>query len=79
MKVIKELRLSIAESEKNRQEEMEQALTLRRADRRAGRPTPDLKPMGFRFVLTTEQIDNEIAYLNLYHRAERELRTPRAA
>jgi len=77
--VLKELRQAISERQKAYQEEMEQAIVIRRADRRAARPTGDLKSMGFRFVLTTEEIDREIAYRNLYARAERELNTPKAA
>ena len=79
VKVLKELRQSSAEHSKEYQEEMEQALMIRRADRRAGRPTVDLKSMGFRFVLTTQEVDKEIEYQSIYFRAERELNTPRAA
>ena len=79
VKVLKELRQSIAERNKEYDEEMEQALIIRRADRRAGRPTVDLKSMGFRFVLTTQEVDREIEYQNIYFRANRELQTPKAA
>ena len=78
-KVLKELRQSIAERSKQHHEEMDQAVILRRADRRAGRPAADLKSMGFRFVLTTEEVDTEIAYRNAYFRAENDLRRAQAA
>ena len=78
-KVLKELRQSIAERRKAWDEEMEQAVVIRRADRRANRPTADLQSLGFRFVFNIEDIDREIAYQKLYFRAERELSTPKAA
>ena len=77
--VLKELRQAISERRKARDEEMEQAVVIRRADRRANRPTADLQSLGFRFVLTVEEVDQEIAYQNLYFRAQRDLRAAQAA
>ena len=79
VQVLHELRLSISERQKECVSEMEQAVAIRRADLLAGRPTVDLKSIGFRFVSSVEEVDKEIAYQTLYFRAESELQTRKAA
>jgi hypothetical protein len=74
--VLRDLRESIARREAVADKEMESAMIIRRADRLAKRST-DFKAFGF--VLTVEEVDQQIHYERTCVQAARELRNAQRA